>query len=56
MSKSTANTLLQHLVAELTKLWREEKSEIQTAEQAYEVCAEIVREAEVGYENTRRAN
>ena len=46
MSKSTANTLLQHLVAELTKLWRGEKSEIQTAEQAYEICAERVEEAE----------
>lgn len=46
MSKSTANTLLQHLVAELTKLWRGEKSEIKTAEQAYEICAEIVKEAE----------
>ena len=46
MSKSKANTLLQHLVAELTKLWRGEKSEIQTAEQAYEICAEIVKEAE----------
>lgn len=46
MSKSTANTLLQHLVAELTKLWRGEKSEITTAEQAYEICAEIVKEVE----------
>ena len=46
MSKSTANALLQHLVAELTKLWRGEKSEIQTAQQAYEICAEIVKEAE----------
>lgn len=46
MSKSTANTLLQHLVAELTKLWRGEVSEIRTAEQAYEICAEIVEEAE----------
>lgn len=46
MSKSTANTLLQHLVAELEKLWRGEKSEIKTAQQAYEICAEIAREAE----------
>lgn len=46
MSKSTANTLLQHLVAELTKLWRGEASEIRTAEQAYEICAEIVEEVE----------
>lgn len=54
--RNTANILLQHLVAELTKLWRGEKSEIQTAEQAYEICAEIVKEAEVGYENTRRTD
>ena len=46
MSKSTANTLLRHLVAELNKLWRGEASEIQTSEQAYEICAEIVKEAE----------
>ena len=46
MSKSTANTLLQYLVAELTKLWRGEKSESKTAQQAYEICAEIVKEAE----------
>ena len=46
MSKSRANELLQHLVAELTKLWSGEASEIQTAEQAYEVCAKIVEEAE----------
>lgn len=46
MSKSTANALLQYLVAELTKLWRGEKSEIKTAEQAYEICAEIVKEVE----------
>lgn len=45
MSKSRANELLQHLVTELTKLWQGEPSEIQTAEQAYEICAEIVREA-----------
>ena len=29
---------------------------IPTAEQAYEICAEIVKEAEVGYENTRRTD
>ena len=46
MSKSTANALLQHPVAELTKLWRGQESEIKTAEQAYEICAEIVKEAE----------
>ena len=46
MSKSKANALLQHPVGELNKLWRGEKSEIQTAEQAYEICAEIVKEAE----------
>lgn len=46
MSRSNANALLQYLVAELTKLWRGEKSEIKTAEQAYEICAEIVKEAE----------
>lgn len=46
MSKSKANELLQHLVAELTKLWSGEASEIQTAEQAHEICAEIVKEAE----------
>ena len=46
MSKSKANTLSQHLVAELEKLWRGEKSEIKTAQQAYEICAEIVKEAE----------
>lgn len=45
MSKSRANELLQYLVAELEKLWQGEPSEIQTAEQAYEVCAEIVKEA-----------
>ena len=41
MSKSTANALLQHLVAELTKLWRGEKSEIKTAWDAYELCYAI---------------
>lgn len=41
MSKSTANTLLQHLVAELTKLWRGEASEIKTAWDAYIMCSEI---------------
>lgn len=46
MSKSTANTLLQHLVGELNKLWTGQPSEIKTAEQAYEICAEIVKEAE----------
>lgn len=46
MSKSTENTLLQRLVREVTKLWRGEKSEIKTAQQAYEICAEIVKEAE----------
>lgn len=46
MSKSTANALLQHLVAELEKLWRGQESEIKTAQQAYEICAEIVKEAE----------
>lgn len=44
--ENMANTLLQHLVAELTKLWRGEKSEIKTAQQAYEICAKIVKEAE----------
>lgn len=47
MSKSKANTLLQHLVGELTKLWNGQPSEIKTAQQAYEICAEIVKEAEV---------
>lgn len=51
MSKSTANTLLQYLVAELTRLWRGEKSGIKTAEQAYEICAEIVKEAEENEQN-----
>lgn len=46
MSKSKANALLQHLVAELTKLWRGQESEIKTAQQAYEICAEIIKEAE----------
>lgn len=46
MSKSKANTLLQHLVAELEKLWRGQESEIKTAQQAYEICAEIVKEVE----------
>lgn len=46
MSKSTTNALLQHLVGELTKLWNGQESEIKTAEQAYEICAEIVKEAE----------
>lgn len=46
MSKSTANALLQYLVAELEKLWRGQPSEIKTAQQAYEKCAEIVKEAE----------
>lgn len=46
MSKSRANELLQYLVAELTKRWNGEASEIQTSEQAYEVCAKIVEEAE----------
>ena len=46
MSKSTANALLQYLVAELEKLWRGQESEIKTAQQAYEICAEIVKEAE----------
>lgn len=44
--ENMANILLQRLVAELTKLWRGEKSEIKTAEQAYEICAEIVKEVE----------
>lgn len=42
MSKSKAKVLLQRLVREVAKLWRRERSEIQTAEQAYEICAEIV--------------
>lgn len=41
MSKSTANALLQHLVAELTKLWRGEQSEIENAKEAYAMCREI---------------
>ena len=44
--ENMANILLQRLVRELTKLWRGEKSEIKTAEQAYEICAEIIKEAE----------
>ena len=39
MSKSNANTLLQHLVAELNKLWNGEPSEIKTALDAYELCS-----------------
>lgn len=46
MSKSTANALLQHLVAELTKLWRGEASEIKTAKDAYEICRQIAEAAE----------
>lgn len=41
MSKSNANTLLQHLVAELNKLWNGEPSEIKTALDAYELCSAI---------------
>lgn len=52
--KDRANVLLQHLVGELNKLWSGQPSEIKTAADAYEICAEIVKEAEVGYENTRR--
>ena len=44
--ENMANILLQHPVRELTKLWRGQESEIKTAEQAYEICAEIVKEAE----------
>lgn len=44
--KDRANVLLQYLVGELNKLWTGQPSEIQTAEQAYEICAEIVKEAE----------
>ena len=54
MSKSTANALLQYLVAELEKLWRGEKSEIKTAQQAYEICAEIIEE--VGNEKPLRTD
>lgn len=54
MSTSTANTLLQYLVAELEKLWRGQESEIKTAADAYEVCRQIVEEAE--NENTRRTD
>lgn len=44
--ENMANILLQRLVRELTKLWRGEASEIKMAQQAYEICAEIVKEAE----------
>ena len=54
MSKSKANALLQHLVAELTKLWRGHESEIKTAQQAYEICAEIVKEAEKNEQSVRK--
>ena len=38
--------MLQRLVGELNKLWTGQPSEIKTAEDAYEICAEIVKEAE----------
>lgn len=44
--KNMANILLQRLVREVMKLWNGQPSEIKTAEDAYEICAEIVKEAE----------
>ena len=44
--ENVANILLQRLVREVTKLWNGEPSEIKTAQQAYETCAEIVKEVE----------
>lgn len=44
--KDRANVLLQYLVGELNKLWTGQLSEIKTAEDAYEKCAEIVEEAD----------
>lgn len=44
--ENTDNILLQRLVREVTKLWTGQPSEIKTAKDAYEICAEIVKEAE----------
>lgn len=44
--RNTANILLQHLVGELNKLWTGQPSEIKTAEDAYEICRQIVEESE----------
>lgn len=44
--ENMANILLQRLVREVTKLWSGQPSEIKTAQQVYEICAEIVKKAE----------
>lgn len=40
-NENLANIMLQHLVRELTKLWRGEPSEIKNAWDAYIMCSEI---------------
>lgn len=45
MSKSKANTLLQHLHKELSKWWSGKNAGF-TATKAYSICREIVREAD----------
>lgn len=40
-NENAANIMLQHLVREVSKLWRGEPSEIRNAKEAYAMCREI---------------